>query len=206
MKIIFTMLIMLCLYPLAVNAADEYVIRAGDTLDIIVTGEPDLTKKTIVRPDGKVALGLIGDIKAEGLTPEQFRIKAITALKKYIKHPEMTVEVTGYDTAASINVLGAVRQPGHYPLRGKTTVTDALGLAGGTTEKAKIGEIAVIHKTAVGSQKTQVDLAKMVNTGNTENNLVLQPGDTVYVPQKKQKTDWLKILGVAVSVGYLLSK
>lgn len=206
MKVVCAVLVLLFLFPLAVFAAEEYVIRAGDTLDISVAGEPDLTKKTVVRPDGKVAIGLVGDMKAEGLTPEQFRIKAETALKKYIKNPKVTVEVTGYDTAASVNVLGAVRQPGHYPLRGRTTVTDALGLAGGTTDSAKLGEISVIHNTAAGPQKIQVDLSKMVKTGDTKTNLVLQPGDTVYIPQKKERPDWLRILGIAVSVGYLISK
>jgi polysaccharide export outer membrane protein len=82
MKAIFAVLLLLVFSVGSVFAADQYVIKSGDTLDVVVAGDPGMSKKTVVRPDGKIAIALIGDVKASGLTPQQLSANLQKALLK----------------------------------------------------------------------------------------------------------------------------
>ena len=92
-------------------AGPDYVIGANDMLHISVWKEPDLTESLPVRPDGKISMPLLNDVKASGLTPTQLADSITTKLKKYIADPRVTVVVTAMNSQ-KIYILGEVLKPG----------------------------------------------------------------------------------------------
>jgi len=160
---------------------DEYVIGAGDNLNIQVWREPNLSGNFTVRPDGKITFPLLNDIKAEGLTPIQLKKVIETGLIKYISTPVVTVVIAA---AASKNifVLGKVNSPGKYPLTGPTTVLQALAEAGGLAEWAKGDEIVILRTENGKQKKIEFDYDDVSRGKHLEQNIFLKPGDTIVVP------------------------
>src|SRR5262249_31130170 len=114
----------------AVAEPDKYLIRPNDVLEIFVWKEPELSRKSIVRPDGRISFPLLQDLDAAGLTPEQLKKVIEDQLKDYINSTNVTVmvdSVTGY----VIYVVGKVQKPGTVTSDKPITVLQALTLAGG---------------------------------------------------------------------------
>lgn len=163
-------------------AQADYLIGEDDTLEINVWNEPDLKQSLPVRFDGKITLPLIGEIQAAGTTPSQLQQAIAEKLKAYITHPEVTVMVTQMNSR-KFNILGRVAKPGSYPLTATTTVLDAIALAGGFQDFAKQKDIYVLRKSAGGAETRIPFNYKSVIKGNhPEENIVLDPHDTVVVP------------------------
>jgi polysaccharide export outer membrane protein len=161
---------------------DSYVIGAEDTLSINVWKEPEMSKVVPVRPDGMISLPLIGDIKAAGYTPVQLQDNLANAMKKLISDPQVTVIVTEV-RSLSFNVVGQVAKPGFFPLTRELTVLDAIALAGGFRDFAKTKKIYVLRKDANGKEERLPFNYKAVIKGqNADQNIELQPRDTVVVP------------------------
>ncbi|MEK6528749.1 MAG: polysaccharide biosynthesis/export family protein, partial [Nitrospirota bacterium] len=92
-KVIF---LVVCLLMVAVQVfAMDYVIGEGDTLQISVWGSPELSMGVVVRPDGKISLPALGEIKASGLMPTQLKVLLEEKLESVVKNPIVTVIVTG---------------------------------------------------------------------------------------------------------------
>ncbi len=130
---------------------DSYVIGPDDVLSIVVWKEPDFTKISPVRPDGMISVALAGDVKAAGLTVKELQQSLTAKLKAYVDNPEVTVSVQEFKSQ-KFNVLGQVNKPGSFPLTGKTTVLDAIALAGGFKDFAKTKKIYVLRTSADGKQ------------------------------------------------------
>jgi polysaccharide export outer membrane protein len=159
-----------------------YLIGPQDMLTVNVWKEPEVSQKLPVRPDGMISLPLIGDVRAAGLTPVQLE-EAITApLKKYMSEPQVTVIVTEV-RSKTFNIVGQVVKPGYYPLDRQLTVLDAIALAGGFKDFAKTKKIYVLRSDASGKQERLAFNYKDVIKGqNTQENIELQPRDTIVVP------------------------
>jgi polysaccharide export outer membrane protein len=161
---------------------DAFVIGPDDVLAISVWKEPDVSRSVPVRSDGKISLPLAGEVQAGGTTPRQLE-KAIAAkLQSYISEPEVTVIVQQINSQ-KYNVLGLVARPGAYPLTNSVTVLDAIAVAGGFRDFAKQKSIYILRQGGDGSQtRIPFNYKDVIKGKNVEQNIKLQPRDTVVVP------------------------
>lgn len=161
---------------------DAYIIGAEDQLSINVWKEPEMSKAVPVRPDGMISLPLLGDIKAAGYTPLQLQDQITTQLKKLISDPQVTVIVLEVHSL-TFNVVGEVAKPGYYPLTRRMTVLDAIALSGGFKDFAKSKKIYVLRTSADGKQeRLPFNYKDVIKGKNAQENIELQPRDTVVVP------------------------
>lgn len=166
--------------PPPVPPKAEYRIGKEDVVAVEVWKDPALSAKEPVRPDGKISLPMIGEVRAEGRTATDLQKEITTRLAPMVNDPVVSVQVAEIN-AAKFFVLGEVAHPGAYPVRGTMNVLQALALAGGPTEWANRGEIVVIRHDNDGKEaRYNVNYREVVD-GKAQA-IVLIPGDTVYVP------------------------
>ena len=159
--------------------AEPFRIGIGDVLRIDVWKEPDLSSKVTVRPDGVISLPVVGDFRAAGLTPEDVQTQLAAALGEFVTAPLVTVIVEEIKSR-KIFVTGKVATPGVYDLTQPTRVLQAIAMAGGTIEFAKTDRIVVLRDG--GSERFQVNMKAIAKGHHLEDNILLQPGDTILVP------------------------
>jgi polysaccharide biosynthesis/export protein len=161
---------------------ESYVIGADDVLGISVWKEPEVSRSVPVRGDGRISLPLIGELQASGQTPRQLEQEIAKRLQSYISEPEVTVIVQD-SKSHKINILGMVARPGAYLLTGPTTVLDAIAMAGGFKDFAKQKSIYVLRTGEDGTQKRlPFNYKEVIKGKNPEQNIAVQPRDTVVVP------------------------
>lgn len=160
----------------------EYLIGPDDVLAVNVWKEPEISRSVPVRPDGKISLPLVGDLRAGGRTPVQLQDDIKRQLLAYLSNPEVTV-IVQEAKSQKFNILGQVERPGSYALSRSMTVLDAIALAGGFRDFAKTGKIYVLRIGADGSHARMAFNYKEVIKGrNLSQNVELEPRDTVVVP------------------------
>ncbi len=160
----------------------DYQIGPGDVLAISVWKEPDLSRVIPVRPDGKLTLPLIGEVTANGSTAEQLQATLSEAFRKYVDDPAVSVTVQE-PRSKRFNVMGQVQKPGSFVLTQPTTVLDALALVGGFRDFASTKKIYVLRVLADGrSERLPFNYKSVIKGEKLEQNVQLQPGDTVVVP------------------------
>jgi len=158
-----------------------YVIGTDDVLSIVYWKDKDMSADAKVRPDGRIALPLINEVQALGLTPEQLQKKLTEESKKYMEDANITVVVREINSRKAF-ITGEVNKPGPYPLTSPTTVMQLISMAGGLREYADAKKI-MIMRTENGKQISLPFNYKDVAAGKKlEQNIQLQPGDTVVVP------------------------
>ncbi len=157
-----------------------YVIGPEDILDVSVWKEPDISRTIPVRPDGKISLPLLNDVQAAGLTPTQLAASITEMLRKYVTQPQVTVIVTAMNSQR-VYVLGEVNRPGPIFLVPNMTVLQAIATAGSLTQFANQKRIYVLRNDG-GEQKRHPFNYKSALQGDTSQNIVLKPGDTIVVP------------------------
>jgi len=162
------------------QASAPYVIGADDTLFISVWKEPDLTETLPVRADGMISLPLLNDVQAAGLTPMQLGSTISEKLKKYVSDPRVTVVVTQMNSKR-VYVTGEVLHPGAMNLTPDMTVLQALASAG-FTQFANTKGIYVLRNENGAEKKFPVNYKKLVKGNASNQNILLQPGDTIVVP------------------------
>jgi polysaccharide export outer membrane protein len=167
--------------PEAAAADASYVIGPEDVLEIDVWKEKEISSTVPVRPDGKISLPLLNDVRAAGLTPMQLQTGIRDGLKKFISDPQVTVIVTQVNSR-KIFVLGEVARPGTFPMLPNMTVLQALSTAGGFTQFAKEKGVYVL-RTENGHQITlPFNYKEVVRGKSPAQNIELKPGDTIVVP------------------------
>jgi polysaccharide biosynthesis/export protein len=160
------------------------VLRPGDTVDFKFQYWPELDDSQVIRPDGNVSLQLIGEVKAEGLTPIQFNQKLKELYTAKIKNPEITVIVRSLG-ARAVYVGGEIFTPGEIELKDKMTVLSAIMAAGGFNKtSAELKNIVVIRFLDNKYYATMVDLEAYLNNPQSEP-LFLAAQDIVYVPRTR---------------------
>ena len=165
------------------TASAEFVIGKEDVLKITVFGEDALNVERVpVRPDGQISLPLLGDVRAEGETPEQLSAKLTGLYTEHVLAPVVAVIMVEINSF-KVYVLGKVTSNGEYKLGRETTLLQVLALAGGFTEFANTKRILVIREDENGrAQRIQVNYEHIVSGQNMAMNLNLKPGDTIVVP------------------------
>ena len=164
------------------RTADDtgYKIGPEDVLDISVWKSPELSRSVPVRPDGKVSLPLVNDIKAAGLTPEQLRQELITRLSEFVPAPEVAVIVREVHSA-KVAVVGAVRSPGRFELRSPATVLEIIAMAQGFTDFAERDRIVVLRQNGRTTVRIPFRYTK-VEVGTEQDNFFVESGDIIVVP------------------------
>ena len=155
----------------------EYRLGEEDEIDITVYGDSDLSKKQTVRPDGKIAFPLIGDLKAARLTPDELREVITERLSKFIKNPRVTVIVSQYNSK-QVYVLGQVKTPGLVRLGTDLTVLQSIARAGGVTDGADLQGALLVRD----SQILPVNFERLFLNGDFAQNVFLHPNDTILIP------------------------
>ncbi len=167
--------------PQAVSqAGPEYRMGPEDQIRVSVWENTQLTLDLVVRPDGKISMPLIQDVTAEGQTAAELANTIQQRLVTFIKEPQVSVIVLQVN-APKFYVIGNVVRPGTYPLRGETSVLQALSIAGGFTQFASPRGIKLIRNTAGKQEVRKVNYNNMIDEGG-EGNYLLKSGDTIVVP------------------------
>jgi polysaccharide export outer membrane protein len=134
-----------------------------------------------VRPDGKIGLPLVGDVQAEGLKPRQVQDNIQDRLSSFISNPQVTVIVATV-RKPQVTIQGAIHRPGAYAIEGRLTVLQLLALAGGLSEFAKRGQIAVFREEGTGVRRYVFDYDAYLAGTNLDQNIALKEDDIIMVP------------------------
>lgn len=169
----------------AAATSPDYIIGPGDTIQVFVWRNPELSVVVPVRPDGKVSTPLVEDMVAVGKTPSQLARDMETRLAEYIRSPQVNVIVTQPQSAFSkITVIGQVRTPGEVPYRKGMTVLDVVLASGGLAEFAAGNRAKLVRKDASGKPvEKRVRLEDLMKKGRLKENVAVMPGDVLIVPE-----------------------
>ncbi|EGH00199.1 Polysaccharide export protein [gamma proteobacterium IMCC2047] len=162
-----------------------YLIGPGDSVNIFVWRNPEISNSVTVRPDGKITSPLVEELQASGKTPEQLARDVEDVLSTYIKEPIVTVMVGGFvgPYSEQIRIVGEAANPQAIPFREKMTALDIMIAVGGLTEFAA-GNRASIVRVVDGEQKTyQVKLNDLLRKGDINANVDMKPGDVLIIPE-----------------------
>ena len=163
-------------------APDSNSFRIGveDVLDISVRNDAEIQKVVPVRPDGKISLPLINDVPAAGLTPMELRDTLTEKFAAYIQNPNVSVVVREIHSL-KVSVLGNVRMPGRYELKGNSTVLDALAMSQGFTDFAARRKIVILRNNGQTQQRLHFDYDAAIKDAG-DKNIFVKSGDIIVVP------------------------
>jgi polysaccharide export outer membrane protein len=165
----------------------EYRIGVGDSIQINVWRNPELSLAVPVRPDGKVSMPLIGDILAANQTATELSAAITASLSSYVRNPQVTVIVanpSSSDFQRRVRITGAVKAPQSIPYREGMTVLDLVLMAGGPNEFASANN-AKLYRRINGEVKVyRIRLNDLMSDGEVATNYDLQPSDIVSVPER----------------------
>lgn len=162
----------------------NYIVGPGDTLNISVWRNPELSSSVPVRPDGKVSTPLVDEIVAQGKTPVEIARDVEKALAKLVRDPVVTVIVTNFvgPYSQQIRVVGEAAKPQFLPYKQQMSVMDVMIAVGGLTDFAD-GNKATIVRAAEGNKRYSVRLEDLVRNGDISANVEMLPGDVLIIPQ-----------------------
>lgn len=189
--------------------AEDYTMRPGDELNIVVTQQADLGNSKdnqtpfVVRPDGTVSFPLVGIIHAEGMTVSQFTDVLQQGLSQYIVNPDVSVNITKLGRMR-VYVFGEVRKPGAVELDKGHTVIDAIGAAQGFTRDTAKKKIFLIHQDQPKSL-IPINLNNMLKTGDMSQNVTLREGDILYLT-KNHRIDFARDIAPIFSSIYMITE
>ena len=162
----------------------SYIIGAGDSVNIIVSRNPELSMTVPVRPDGKISAPLVDELVAHGRNSVELARDIEKRLEKYIRDPVVTVLVTGFigPYSEQVRIIGEAARPQFLAYKLKMTVLDVMIAVGGLTDFAA-GNSATILRTSEGNKQYSVRLKDLVKGGDISANVEVRPGDILIIPQ-----------------------
>jgi polysaccharide export outer membrane protein len=170
---------------LAQAANQEYLVGPGDTINIMVWRNPEVSMAVPVRPDGKITTPLVEDLPAAGKTTSQLARDIEKSLAKFIQQPVVTVIVTNFvgNYSEQVRVIGQAAKPQALPYRRDMSLMDVLIAVGGTTEFAAGNRASVIRTIDGKPQKLKVRLDDLIKEGDISANMPMRPGDVLVIPE-----------------------
>src|SRR5438270_10477591 len=163
----------------------RYQIERGDVLVLNFPLTPEFNETITVQPDGFISLVGLGDTHAQGQTIPELTQSLRTAYANVLHDPVLYVSLQTF-VNPSFTAYGQVGKPGKYDLHGDTTVSQAVAIAGGFTEKAKHSQVLLFRRVSNDMVETKkIDLKHMISSGNMAEDIHLQPGDIVYITKNE---------------------
>ncbi len=162
----------------------RYEIEPGDALELTFSPSVEYNQTVTVQPDGYITLREIGDLYVRGKTVPDLRDAITSAYSKILHDPEITILLKDFDKP-HFTATGQVGRPGRYDLRADTTVTEALAMAGGLTEKAKDSQVVLFRRVSDDWVETKLVDVKAVYKGRIAEDIHVRPGDLLFVPQNR---------------------
>ena len=167
--------------PPGMDIPGSYVIGPEDVLGIVFWRDKEMSTDAKVRPDGRIALPLLNEIQAAGLTPEELQKKITEESKKYMEDASVTVVVREINSLR-VFITGQVSKPGPYTLTSATTVIQLIAVAGGLSEYANSKNIMIMRKEGDKQVSLKFNYKEVAAGKKLQQNIQLKPGDTVVVP------------------------
>jgi polysaccharide biosynthesis/export protein len=159
----------------------DYIIGAGDVLNISVWKDESLTRQVVVLPDGKIGFPLIGQVTAAGKTVAELTKEIEQKLARFVPGVELSVVVQQIGSM-TIYVIGKVNAPGRFNLASDVNVLQALAMAGGLNPFAKRGDIKIFRETGGGTKVFFFDYDTVADGKDPRQNMRLKKGDVIVVP------------------------
>jgi len=168
-----------------IESSGDYRIGPGDTLQIFVWRNPEISTTVPVRPDGKISTPLVEDMIAVGKTPSQLARDMETVLSIYIKSPSVNVIVSNFEgvPGAQVRVVGQAANPQAVPYREGMTVLDVIIAVGGLSESAAGNRAKLVRNVDGKAVEYRVRLDDLINDGDIEQNVSIRPGDILIIPE-----------------------
>lgn len=162
-----------------------YIIGPGDSVEIFVWGNPEISRTVSVRPDGKLSTPLVEDLPATGKTAYQLAREIEKELSKYIRNPLVTVISSGFTGPYSeqIRVLGEASRPQAIPYKENMSVLDLMIAVGGLTQYAAGNRTKIIRKINGVDQEFRVRIDDLMKDGDISANVNVLPGDVIIIPE-----------------------
>jgi len=171
--------------PSAAASPDyNYIIGPGDTVNIVVWRNPELSMSVPVRPDGKITAPLVEDLQAMGKDSTTLARDMEAALGKFIRDPVVTVIVTAFvgPYSEQIRVVGEAAKPQTLPYKQKMTLLDVMIAVGGMTDFAD-GNGTTLLRTAEGNKQFSIRANDLIKRGDVSANVEMKPGDVLIIPR-----------------------
>jgi polysaccharide export outer membrane protein len=165
------------------NRRPLYRLRKSDVIEIKFNFASEFDQTVSVQPDGFIPLKGLNEVYAQGMTVAELRNTIQQAYSGMLHEPEVTVGLKDFEKPYFI-ATGAVARPGKYELRGDSTVTEGVAMAGGFTEQAKHSQVVLFRR--ISDERTEariLNVKQMLNSRNLAEDFHLRAGDLVYVPQ-----------------------
>jgi polysaccharide export outer membrane protein len=170
--------------PAPGTTSPEYIVGPGDTLQVYVWRNPDLTTTVPVRPDGKISTPLVENMVAVGKTPSQLARDMEVVLAKYVRSPQVNIIVTqAASTFSQVKVVGQVGKPSAVAFREGLTVLDLVLEVGGLGPYAAGNRARILRKENGRDTELRVKLKDLLEKGDMRQNITLKPGDVLVVPE-----------------------
>lgn len=164
--------------------SQDYLIQAGDLVEIKVYREEDMDRTLRVTTNGSITFPLIGNVKISGLTVSQAENKMERALQSYLKTPSVSFLIKEYANK-TVYVLGQVKKPSSIAITPEKTMTllEAITSAGGFTDIAAMSKVKILRMENGVQKSIEVDVTQITKEGNKQYDVSLKPADVVFVPQ-----------------------
>lgn len=167
------------------SVSPDYLIGPGDSLQVFVWRNPEVSTSVAVRPDGKMSTPLVEDLVAAGKTPTQLARDVERELANYLKEPLVTVMVTGFvgPYSQQIRVVGEAGKPQVLAYRAQMSLLDVMISVGGLTEFAAGNKATVVRNLEGQQQQFGVRLDDLIREGDITANVPMLPGDILIIPE-----------------------
>jgi polysaccharide biosynthesis/export protein len=161
----------------------RYQLHSADVLQLSFPFTPEFDQTVTVQPDGYITLRGADSVRVESQTLPEATNSVRTAYAKILHDPVINVELKDFEKPYFI-VGGEVGHPGKFDLRGETTATEAVAIAGGLKESSKHSQVLLFHRVPNGwVQVKKLNMKKMLRDANLDEDAYMQPGDFLYVPK-----------------------
>lgn len=167
------------------TSGDNYVIGAGDGLQVFVWGHDDLTTSVSVRPDGNISTPLVEDMRAAGKTPTELARSVEEALAEFVRSPTVTIIVEQFvgEYNRQIRVVGQATEPMSLNYRAGMSLLDVMIEVGGLSEFASGNRAKIVRNSGEGEQVIEVRVKDLLNRGDMSQNVRMMPGDVLIIPE-----------------------